>query len=229
VPRKARIILPNTPHHIVQRGHNRNAVFIEALDYQLYLDTLKEWKEALSVAVYAWCLMTNHVHLILNPGSDPRSIGLLMKRLAARQTRHVNKFENRTGSLWEGRYKASPIQSDAYLLQYIRYVELNPVKAAIVGRAEDYEWFSYRMKIGLAESQLLDLDPCYLGLKAPEHSYRKFVEEGISETEQAFISERVQRNALTGNLSFVDEVEERMGVRVEHRRPGRPALIAPEK
>jgi REP-associated tyrosine transposase len=109
VPRKARIILPNTPHHIVQRGHHRKAVFIEASDYQIYLDTMQEWKEALGVAVYAWCLMTNHVHIILNPGSDPTSIGLLMKRLAARQTRHVNKFENRTGSLWEGRYKASPI------------------------------------------------------------------------------------------------------------------------
>jgi putative transposase len=229
VPRKARIILRNTPHHIVQRGHNRMAVFVEVFDYQLYLGTLQEWKEALGVAVYAWCLMTNHVHLILNPGSDPTSIGLLMKRLAARQTRHVNKCEKRTGSLWEGRYKASPIQSDAYLLQCSRYVELNPVKAAMVSRAEDYEWSSYRAKIGLAHSHLLDLDPCYLGMKAPAQDYRKFVEEGIPEAEQAFISERVQRNALTGNLSFEDEVEERIGIRIEHRYPGRPALIPTEK
>ncbi|GAB5453613.1 MAG: hypothetical protein Hals2KO_39410 [Halioglobus sp.] len=152
-----------------------------------------------------------------------------MKRLAARQTRHVNKVENRTGSLWEGRYKASPIQSDAYLLQCSRYVELNPVKAAMVSRAEDYEWSSYRAKIGLAHSQLLDLDPCYLRMDSPEQGYQKFVEEGIPDSEQAFISERVQRNSLTGNQSFVDEVEERIGVRLENRRPGRPWIVTPDK
>jgi hypothetical protein len=82
-------------------------------------------------------------------------------------------------------------------------------------------------KIGLAHSQLLD--PCHLGIKAPAQGYRKCVEECIPEAEQAFSSERVQRNALTGNLLFVDEVEDRIGFRLEHRRPGRPALIAPEK
>jgi REP-associated tyrosine transposase len=80
----------------------------------------------------------------------------------------------------------------------------------MVSRAEDYEWSSYRAKVGLALSQLLDLDSCYLGMKAPEQGYRKCVEEGIPEAEQAFISERVQRNALTGNLFFVDKVEERI-------------------
>jgi len=224
VPRKARIILPDTPHHIVQRGHNRKAVFVSALDYQLYLETLKEWKEALGISVYSWCLMTNHVHLILNPGGNPKSIGMLMKRLAARQTRHVNKLENRTGSLWEGRYKSSPIQSDAYLLQCSRYVELNPVKAKIVRNAEDYIWSSYRTKIGLASSEIIDLDTCYLAMKSPQQNYRKFVEAGISQAEQSFITERIQRNSLTGDKSFVNEVERRIGIRVENRGPGRPAF-----
>ena len=114
--KQPRVILPNTPHHIVQRGHNRNPVFIERDDYQYYLKTLWEWKEALGVKVYGWCLMTNHVHLILDPGDKPSSISDLMKRLAARQTRYVNRLERRTGSLWEGRYKLSPIATDEYLL-----------------------------------------------------------------------------------------------------------------
>ena len=183
MPRKARVILPDTPHHIVQRGHNRNAVFIESYDYNYYLDTLNEWKQELDIEVFAWCLMTNHVHLILNPGANAQSIGLLMKRLAARQTRYINKCKRRTGTLWEGRYKASPIQTDAYLLQCCRYIELNPVRAAMVTQPEEYEWSSYRAKIGLETFGILDLDPCYLGLESPEETYRAFVEAGISPDE----------------------------------------------
>jgi REP-associated tyrosine transposase len=223
MPRKARVILPDTPHHIVQRGHNRNAVFIESYDYNYYLDTLNEWKQELDIEVFAWCLMTNHVHLILNPGANAQSIGLLMKRLAARQTRYINKCKRRTGTLWEGRYKASPIQTDAYLLQCCRYIELNPVRAAMVTQPEEYEWSSYRAKIGLETSGILDLDPCYLGLKSPDETYRTFVEAGISPDEYSFIRERVQRNRLTGDGTFVDEVERRTGLRIEYREPGRPA------
>lgn len=225
MPRTARIILPDTPHHVVQRGHNRNAVFLRSADYQLYMDNLKEWKENLGIAVYSWCLMTNHVHLILNPGDSRESIGQLMRRLAARQTRYVNRLKNRTGTLWEGRYKASPIQSDAYLLQCCRYVELNPVKALMVRRAEEYRWSSYRAKIGLAKSEVLDFDPLYRAMRSPQFAYRRFVEEGIPLAEQEFIGERLQRNALTGNQAFVDEVEARIGLRVEYRRPGRPASV----
>ncbi|MEQ8959474.1 MAG: transposase, partial [Coleofasciculus sp. C2-GNP5-27] len=120
------------PHHIVQRGHNRKAVFVEAGDYRYYLHNLREWKLTLGVKVYSYCLMTNHVHLIVEPGDDVTTVSRLMKQLAARQTRWVNKQEGRSGSLWEGRYKSSPIQRDCYLLQCCRYVERNPVKARMV-------------------------------------------------------------------------------------------------
>ena len=99
MPRIGRVVAPNMPHHVVQRGHNRNAVFVKDGDYAYYLDTLGNWSRQLQVKVYAWCLMTNHVHLLLDPGDDIKSIGLLMKRLAGRQTRFINKQENRTGSL----------------------------------------------------------------------------------------------------------------------------------
>jgi len=91
MPRKARVLLPNCPHHIVQRGHNRQVVFLADEDYQFYLDNLAEWKERLGIKLYAWCLMTNHIHLVLVPGEDAGTVSLLMKRLAGRQAVFVNK------------------------------------------------------------------------------------------------------------------------------------------
>jgi len=137
----------------VQRGHNRNAVFVEDADYQYYLDNLIEWKKELGVKVYSYCLMTNHIHLIVDPGRYPTNVGELMKRLAARQTRYVNKLEGRTGSLWDSRYKISPIETEAYLLQCCRYVELNPLKAKMVIKAERYTWSCYPSKLGIADEK----------------------------------------------------------------------------
>lgn len=129
MPRKARILVPNCPHHIVQRGHNRKAVFLADEDYQFYLENLKEWKTKLHIKIYAWCLMTNHIHLVAEPGADAMTLSVLMRRVSGRQAGYVNKLEGRSGALWEGRYKASPIQKNGYLLCCCRYVELNPVRA----------------------------------------------------------------------------------------------------
>jgi REP element-mobilizing transposase RayT len=106
MPRMGRIVLPEYPHHVVQRGHDRNVVFTEASDFRYYLDTLVEFKDVYGVQVYAYCLMANHVHLLLAP-SDYRGLGQLMKRLAGRQTRYRNRLERRSGTLLEGRYKSS--------------------------------------------------------------------------------------------------------------------------
>ena len=164
MPRKARVLVAGCPHHIVQRGHNRNAVFVADEDYQFYLENLREWKEALAIKLYGWCLMTNHIHLIVEPTGKPESLSLLMKRLSGRQAAYTNKLEGRCGSLWQGRFKASPIQKDKYLLACVRYVELNPVRANMVAVAEDYCWSSYRERAGLKNWKLLDKDVCYLGL-----------------------------------------------------------------
>ena len=151
MPRQARFVLPHFPHHIIQRGHNRQAVFNRDDDYGYYLDTLKEWKARLGCKVYAYCLMTNHVHLVIDPGANPEHLGLLMKRLAGRQTRYVNVMEKRSGSLWEGRYKSSLVQADAYLQACCRYVELNPVRAGLVDDPAKYRWSSCAAKVGRIE------------------------------------------------------------------------------
>ncbi|MEM7564390.1 MAG: transposase [Pseudomonadota bacterium] len=216
--------MPNTPHHVVQRGHNKQTVFKNEEDYRYYLEALDEWSYRLQVTIYAWCLMTNHVHLLLDPGDNVASIGLLMKRLAGRQTRYVNKRECRTGSLWDGRYKMSIVDKDRYFLLCCRYIELNPVKAGMVERAEQYRWSSYSENAGLSSPWLIDRRQ-FREISAIRFSdYSAFVAAGESITTSGFISERLECNGLTGDDRFVDEIESKTGVRLEYRQPGRPPI-----
>lgn len=224
--RPLRVFVPGLPHHIVQRGHDRKAIFVEARDYEYYLDNLFEWKSHYDVGVYAYCLMTNHVHLILVPHAEGRSISDLMRRLSARQCRRLNLLERRTGTLWSGRFKSSVIDADSYLMACLRYVELNPVRAGMVNRPEDYRWSSYAQRVGLCGGSWIDSDPITAGLgstlRTRRNAYAKFVGEHVTEAESTFIRNAVRRNQLTGGGRFVDEIERRTNIRVESRGRGRP-------
>ena len=149
-----------------------------------------------------------------------------MKRLSGRQTRYVNRLERRSGTLWESRYKSSPIQTDEYLLACIRYVELNPVRARRVADAQDYRWSSYQARMNGHARVMPDFDPCYLALGASTEErqirYREYLQSAIPDGEWAFIQEAVARGQLTGNGRYVEEVKKIIGRRIEHRRPGRP-------
>jgi len=224
MPRTGRVLLPNYPHHVVQRGHNRCDVFAVDADYQYYLDTLKTWKAEYDVRVYAFCLMTNHVHLLLEPPDEVARLGQMMKRLAGRQTRYVNRLEGKSGTLWEGRYKSSPVQTEQYFLACCRYIELNPVRAGMVTQPDHYRWSSYRLRVDDARHDWLDEHPCYtaLGESAVEarDRYIKFVEQNATEGEIELIQTSLQRGQLTGNHRFIDQVEQMIGRRIEHRAPG---------
>ncbi|MGH8557140.1 MAG: transposase [Methylococcales bacterium] len=226
MPRVGRVVLPNYPHHIVQRGHNRQVVFAGDQDFEYYLETLSQMRGVYGVRVYAWCLMTNHIHLVVEPPEEIALLGQLMKRLSGRQTRYVNRLEGRSGTLWESRYKSSPIQTDEYLLACIRYVELNPVRAQMVTDAYDYRWSSYNARMKGNERVIPDLDPCYLALgDSPEERrirYREYLQSAVPDGEWAFIQEAVERGQLTGNSRYVEAVEKIISRRIEHRRPGRP-------
>lgn len=226
MPRKARVVVPDTPHHIVQRGHNHQTVFAHDDDYQYYLGNLFEWKTKFGCKVYAWCLMTNHIHLIIQSGTETEGLSKLMKRLAGRQTRYVNRLERRTGSLWEGRFKSSPIETNTYLLACSRYIELNPVRARMVASPEDYRWSSYRMKSGLQEQKGLDLDGCYLALGSTSEKcaerYKAWVETGVSESEIRLIRESLQYGHPTGSQRFAEEIEQKLDIRLSLNKPGRP-------
>ena len=226
MPRTSRIVLPNHPHHIIQRGHNRQVIFASNEDYLYYLENIREWKKNLGCKIYAYCLMTNHVHLIVDTGSEVENLALLIKRVSGRQTRYVNKLEGRSGTLWEGRYKSSPIQQDEYLLACCRYVELNPIRAGIVDIPENYKWSSCRYKAGIERLDWLDLDPYYKSLgrtdKEREERYKKFVKGSIPQGEWELIREAVQRGQLTGSTRFIEEVARKTGRRIERRGKGRP-------
>ena len=185
MPRMGRIVLPNYPHHVVQRGHNRQVVFAAEQDYQRYISDLRELKDVFGVKVYAYCLMTNHVHLLLAPGEAVAGLGQLMKALAARATRYRNRLEGRTGTLWESRYKSSVVESDTYLLACCRYIELNPVRARMVAEAGDYPCSSYRTRVtDPSDSDGLDMDPCFFALgDTPERRrirYMEFMRQAVS-------------------------------------------------
>ena len=226
MPRTARITLPNYPHHIIQRGHNRQSVFACEDDYRYYIDNLAKWKERLKCRVYAFCLMTNHVHLVVDPGEDPENLGRLMKRVAGRQTRFINRLEGRSGTLWEGRFKSSPIDSNAYLLACCRYVELNPVFAGICDDPAAYPWSSCRSKVTDKTFTWLDADSLYLELGSTEEerrqNYQRFLRQSISDEEKEVIVGAARRGQLTGGSSFVDEIESRLNRRIELRGRGRP-------
>lgn len=232
MPRAGRIVLPNYPHHIVQRGHNRRVVFAGEADYDYYLATLLEFKDVYGVKVYAYCLMTNHIHLVMEPPEEVAMLAKLMKRLAGRQTRYANRLDGRCGTLWESRYKSSAIQTEKYLLACCRYVELNPVRARLVARPEDYRWSSYHNRIDKEQKSLLDPIPCCElfgdSREMRYQRYREFVADAIPEGEWELIRQAVQRCQLTGDNRFINEVERIVGRRIELRGRGRPRRIERE-
>jgi len=170
--------------------------------------------------------MTNHVHLIIDPGERIENLGLLMKRVAGRQTRYVNKMEKRSGSLWEGRYKSSVVSANEYLLACCRYVELNPLRAGMVEDPSQYHWSSCPVKTGIKEQAWLNLDPFYMSLgkttdeRAEE--YRRWLRKPVPEEEWKLIREATQRGQLISGKKFTQEISVKLGRRIELRGPGRP-------
>ena len=211
----------------MQRGHDRKPVFARPKDYRYYLENLSDVADDLAVSVLGYCLMTNHVHLILLPRHQAGSISKLMRVLAARQTRYVNKLENRSGTLWEGRFKSSLIDSDNYLLACCRYVDLNPVRAAVVSAPDQYQWSGYRGRAGLAPDAVLSHHSVFEVLGASEShraiAYRRFVERGPGDDELSLIRQAVQRNQLTGGAKFKAEIEHRERRRISTKPRGRPS------
>lgn len=229
MPRSARIILPHTPHHIVQRGHNRQTVFVSDDDYNYYRENLIEFKREFNCRIYAYCLMTNHVHLIIDPGDNPEMLSQLMKRVAGRQTRYVNRLEKRTGSLWEGRFKSSIVSTSEYLPACCRYIELNPVRASVAVNPADYKWSSFNCLAHGKSDLVVDQRPCYksLGKNGPERqeAWKTYVYDTIADYELKLIRDALQRGQVTGGDKFQQEISKKLGIRLSNKGPGRPKKV----
>lgn len=143
MPRPARICVPGIPLHIVQRGHNRQVCFVQRGDYLRYLGCLGKAAEKYKAQVHAYVLMTNHIHLLITPGHD-YSASRTMQLIGRSYVQAFNRIHERSGTLWEGRFRSFPVTTENYLFACYRYIELNPVRAGIVAKPDDYPWSSYR-------------------------------------------------------------------------------------
>ncbi|MHB8355039.1 MAG: transposase [Burkholderiales bacterium] len=163
MPRHARFLIPGVATHVIQRGNNRSPCFYEEADYRYFLKHLGEQAGAHGCAIHAYCLMTNHVHLLLTPGHRD-SLSGLMKALGQRYVLYINRSYERTGTLWEGRYHSGMMKDEAHVLCCYRYIELNPVRAGMVDRPEQYRWSSYRANAGGTRNPLLTGHPNYMDM-----------------------------------------------------------------
>ena len=221
MPRRARIRIPGLPLHIVQRGHNRSACFHSDADRLYYLNLMGKFAKANRCSIHAYVLMTNHVHLLVTP-EQPEDVSTFMKQTAQAYAQFLNKTYARTGSPWEGRFRSSVVQSEEYLMACHRYIELNPVRAKLVGRPGDYLWSSYRRNAFGEDSRLVEPHDVYqqMGSSPQERqtAYRDLFGPLDDEPEFAHI-----RRAILGGFAVgLDGFAEQIG-----RAAGRPA--APQK
>jgi putative transposase len=163
MPRPRRLVLPTVPLHVIQRGNNRIPCFACRGDYLVYLDMLRECAYDYGCRLHAYVLMTNHVHLLLSP-DDENSPSMLMQRLGQRYVQYFNRRHERTGTLWEGRFRSCPVLDDRYFLICQRYIELNPVRANMVAMPDNYPWSSYRINALGEHSSLVKPHIVYMSL-----------------------------------------------------------------
>jgi putative transposase len=163
MPRRLRYSSAGVPFHVIQRGNDRQYCFLQTTDFVNYLYQLKHYSQEQHVAIHAWVLMSNHVHLLCTP-ENSGGISKMMQCIGGNYVRQFNQNHQRTGTLWEGRFKSWPVLNAQYLFQLYRYIELNPVRAGIVKHAKDYPWSSYRCNALGLHSDLWTAHPLYQSL-----------------------------------------------------------------
>ena len=224
MPRRSRMYLPGLPYHIVQRGNNREATFIEPENYLFYINLWQELSSRYGVAVHAYCLMTNHIHFLVTPKYST-SISNTMKSVGSRYAQYINKNYQRTGTLWEGRHRASLVQSERYLLTCMRYIELNPVRASMVGRPEEYQWSSYGMN---AWGDVKWIQPheeyMLLGQDFEKRcfAYRELFKHQLSEENLHLFRKAAHYSQPVGDERFRQQIEKQYGIKLGQMKRGRP-------
>jgi len=224
--RQPRLVVPDIALHIVQRGVDRKDCFREDTDRLVYLTLLRDFSAATGCSIHAYCLMTNHVHLLLTP-TDVSGPAKLMYRIGQCYVPYFNRRYGRTGTLWEGRFKSCLVDSARYVVGCYRYIELNPVEAGMVAAPASYPWSSYCGNTGIAENKLLRPHPEYEALgsdSASRHAaYRRLFESTID----ANLAKAIRAATLGGYPLAGDKLKARLAVQttrsLQPRKPGRPA------
>jgi putative transposase len=223
--RQPRFTVPHYPHHIIQRGNNRQAIFLGDGDYKAYLGLLLEASRQHKVAVHSYVLMTNHVHLLATP-QDDGGLSLMVQQVGRSYVRLFNKQYARSGTLFEGRYKSTLIQTERYLLTCMAYIDLNPVRAGMVAQPQDYAWSSYGHYAGLRSDPLVTPHPQFWTLGntpfAREAAYGALVRAGLSGADERALTSTTRRSGALGEEDFLTDLEKTTQKRVRPGLKGRP-------
>jgi putative transposase len=222
--RLGRYFVPDQPQHLIQRGNNRGTVFFSLDDRVQYLDWLREAADEFGCRIHAYVLMTNHVHLLATP-ERADSLSRMMQTLGRRYVRYVNTGLRRTGTLWEGRYRAAPIDSESYFLACCRYIELNPVRARMVEHPRLYKWSSYRAHAEGANNPLVSDHPLYRALgrnqAARVKAYRALFREVVADDVVAALRGATQGGWALGDEHFAQAIAKASGRRAAPLPVGR--------
>ncbi len=221
--RLPRYVIPDQPQHVILRGNNRAEIFCADEDYSFYLEKLKLACDKHGCSVHAYVLMTNHVHLLMTPHGE-QSLGKAMQMLGRYYVQYYNYCYRRTGTLWEGRYKATLIDSETYLITCMRYIELNPVRAGMVTDPADYPWSSYRHNALGQASDLVVPHPEYRRIGDSDDTrqlaYRALFNHQLSENSITEIREATNKSWVLGNDRFKQRIQDQLGRRVEPKARG---------
>jgi len=223
--RLPRLAVAGHVHHVLQRGNNRQQIFVDVEDYQRMLALLVEHATREKVAIHAYVLMGTHFHLLATPETD-NGLSTMMQSIGRRYVQYFNKRHQRTGTLWEGRYRAVLLQPERYLLNCKVLIDLNPVRAGLVPRALDHLWSSHGHYVGHHVDKLITPHALYWGLGntpfAREARYAELVGHGLSMKQQTELIESVLKGWPLGDAQFVEDVQKLTVRRVVRRRAGRP-------
>jgi putative transposase len=221
--RLPRLNLPGVPQHVVQRGNNRQVCFFSDEDYTVYLDKLKHYSRKYNVAVHSYVLMTNHVHMLLTP-QESDGVSRLIQSLGRHYVRYVNQTYGRTGTLWEGRYKSALIDSEKYFLTVSRYIEMNPVRADMVGQPAEYPWSSYHKNALGKPIEFITPHALYQVLgktdKSRQQAYRTLFEDEVSDLTLEEIRNAINKAWVLGDNRFKKQIEKQTGRNVSPKPKG---------
>lgn len=228
MPRRPRFNIPDYPLHVIQRGNNRQPCFFRSADYRFYLECLSKACPKYSCRVHAYVLMTNHVHLLITPQNE-HGVSQVMQSVGRRYVRNINDLYRRTGTLWEGRYKACLVDKNDYLLACCRYIELNPVRAGMVEYPADYLWSSYRYHAHGEKDGLISPHPVYLSLgptrKRREQRYRALFSNCAEEKQLHEIRAALIQELALGSEKFKDGMQAMTKRRTRLLRAGRIPIV----
>jgi putative transposase len=223
--RLPRLTLPGYPHHIIQRGNNRQAIFAGEADYLALLGMLEEHARQGHVAVHAYVLMSNHFHLLATP-ENAEGIPQMMQAVGRRYVRYFNQRQGRTGTLWEGRYRSTLIQAERYLLACMVYIDLNPVRAGMVEAPSQYQWSSHAHYAGSRVDRLVTPHPLWWELGntpfAREAAYSELVRSGLRPEQERALTDSTLRGWALGDPDYVADLQHRTERRVSKSQAGRP-------